>query len=167
MTTEPCAAGGAATGISPCISFDIARIMKLLPHRYPFLMVDRVVSCVPGESIAAYKNVSFNEPFFQGHFPDLPVMPGVMIMEALAQTGGLMVLSDWPQEKIDSHIFLFTGLENVKFRQPVRPGDRLDLECTMIRQKLQIWKMAGKAWVGGKLAAQGELSAAMMRRGDF
>ncbi|MDR3074351.1 MAG: 3-hydroxyacyl-ACP dehydratase FabZ [Deltaproteobacteria bacterium] len=163
MTEEPCAARGAQNGSA----FDIERIMKMLPHRYPFLLVDRVISCVPGEYIAAYKNVSFNEPFFQGHFPDLPVMPGVLIMEALAQAGGLMVLADWPQEKIAGHIFLFSGLENVKFRQPVRPGDRLDLECALIRRKLQLWKMSGKAWVDGKLAAQGELSAAMMRKGDF
>ena len=171
MTTEPCAGESAATGISPGISpgisFDIARIMDILPHRYPFLMVDRVVSCVPGQSIVAYKNVSFNEPFFLGHFPNLPVMPGVMIMEALAQAGGLMVLAEWPQEKIDGHVFLFTGMENVKFRQPVKPGDRLDLECSLIRHKLKLWKLSCKAVVDGKLAAQGELSAAMMSRGDF
>lgn len=148
-------------------SFNISRIMELLPHRYPFLLVDRVIACEPGKSISAYKNITFNEPFFQGHFPNLPVMPGVLIMEALAQAGGLLVLADWDQEKIAKHIFLFTGMDNVKFRQPVRPGDRLDLECTMIRHKMRLWKMSGKAWVDGKLAAQGELSAAMMGRGDF
>lgn len=155
------------TDVPNGVSFDIARIMELLPHRYPFLMVDRVVSCVPNERITAYKNVTFNEPFFQGHFPNLPVMPGVLIMEALAQAGAFMVVADWPQEKIDANIFLFTGMEHVRFRQPVRPGDRLDLECVMTRQKLQLWKMTSKAWVEGKLAAQGELSASMMRKGDL
>lgn len=145
-------------------SMDIRRILACLPHRYPFLLVDRVVSYVPGKSIIAYKNVSFNEPFFQGHFPDLPVMPGVLIMEALAQTGGLMVIADWPPEKIAGSIFLFSGMDGVKFRQPVRPGDRLDLECSLVRQKLLLWKMSAKAWVDGKLVAQGELSAAMMDR---
>lgn len=148
------------------ISLDIHNIMGMLPHRYPFLLVDRVVSCVPGERIQAYKNVSFNEPFFQGHFPGLPVMPGVLIMEGLAQAGALMVIAGWDKEKIDANLFLFTGMENVKFRQPVRPGDRLDFECAMTRHKLLIWKMTGKAWVDGKLAAQGELAAAMTRRQD-
>ena len=146
---------------------DIKRILGCLPHRYPFLLVDRVVSCVPNQGIRAYKNVSFNEPFFQGHFPGLPVMPGVLIMEALAQAGGLMVLSGWPEDQIADSIFLFSGMENVKFRQPVVPGDRLDLECVLVRRKLQLWKMAGKALVNGKVAAQGELTAAMTRRGEL
>jgi len=149
------------------VSMDITRIMECLPHRYPFLLVDRVVSCIPGEHILAYKNISFNEPFFQGHFPNLPVMPGVLIMEALAQAGGLLVLADWPQEKIDGHIFLFSGMDNVKFRQPVRPGDRLDLECTLTRQKLSLWRMAAKARIDGKLAAQADLSAVMMPKGEM
>ena len=157
---------GADSGESG-FSMDIKRIMECLPHRYPFLMVDGVVSCIPNDRIYAYKNVSFNEPFFQGHFPDLPVMPGVLIMEALAQAGGLMVLSGWSEEKVADHIFLFSGMDNVKFRQPVRPGDRLDLECVLVRQKLLLWKMSGKALVNGKLAAQGELTAAVTRRGDI
>ena len=162
MSNEPCGCA-VATGLS----MDIKRILDCLPHRYPFMLVDRVVSCVPGEHILAYKNVSFNEPFFQGHFPDLPVMPGVLIMEALAQAGGLMVLADWQKERIDDSIFLFSGMDNVKFRQPVRPGDRLDLECTLVRHKLALWKMTGKAFVDGKLAAQADLSAAMMVKGEM
>ena len=162
MSNEP---GDCSTAVG--LSMDIKRILDCLPHRYPFLLVDRVVSCVPGEHIMAYKNVSFNEPFFQGHFPELPVMPGVLIMEALAQAGGLMVLADWPKDKIDGSIFLFSGMDNVKFRQPVRPGDRLDLECSLVRHKLSLWKMTGKAWVDGKLAAQADLSAAMMTKGEM
>ena len=146
---------------------DIKQILSRLPHRYPFLLVDRVVSCVRKERIHAYKNVSMNEPFFQGHFPGLPVMPGVLIMEALAQAGALLVLADWSEEVIADSIFLFSGMENVKFRQPVVPGDRLDLECVLTRHKLQLWKMSGKALVDGKLAAQGELTAAVMRRGEL
>ena len=94
-------------------TMDIARIMSLLPHRYPFLLVDRVVECVPGDHIIAYKNVSINEPFFQGHFPGAPVMPGVLILEALAQAGGLLALSD-SKEDYSNKLFLFTGLEGVK-----------------------------------------------------
>lgn len=162
MTGESLA--GAENG---AVSLDIMRIMELLPHRYPFLLVDRVVSCVPGKSMVAYKNVSVNEPFFQGHFPNLPVMPGVLIIEALAQAGGLMVLADWPVEKVKEHVFLFSGMENVKFRQPVRPGDRLDLECTLLRSRLQLWKIESKAFVDGKLAAEAELTAAMAPREAF
>lgn len=103
---------------------DIQRILQLLPHRYPFLLVDRVVECVPGSHIRAYKNVSINEPFFQGHFPGAPIMPGVLILEALAQTGGLLAAAGL--EGLENKLFLFTGLDGVKFRRQVLPGDRLD-----------------------------------------
>ena len=144
------------------IHFDIRKILSFLPHRYPFLLVDRVLEYVPGQSIKAHKCVSFNEPFFQGHFPGLPVMPGVLIMEALAQAGGIMVVAERPAEELHNLIFLFTGMENVRFRHPVYPGDRLDLECSLVRKKLQLWKISGRALVDGKLAAEGELTAAIM-----
>ena len=147
------------------ISFDIQRILTLLPHRYPFLLVDRVVECVPGESIVAYKNVSMNEPFFQGHFPGLPVMPGVLILEALAQAAALVAASG--MENPEDKIYLFTGLEGVRFRAPVRPGDRLELRCTMLRRKMQLCKLEGKASVDGKLAAEAELTAALTDRASF
>ena len=135
-------------------SFDIRKILEFLPHRYPFLLVDRVNEIVDGEYIKAHKCVSFNEPFFQGHFPGVPVMPGVLIIEALAQAGGLLVL-------------LFSGLEKVRFRRPVFPGDRLDLECRLIRHKLKLWKMEGRAYVDGVLAAEAEITAAVTDRGDM
>ncbi len=146
---------------------DIKRILDILPHRYPFLLVDRVVACEFNKSISAYKCVSINEPFFQGHFPRQPVMPGVLIMEALAQAGGIMVLLDIPAETLQDKLLLFTGMENVRFRRPVVPGDRLDLECTMIRQKLRLSKIMGRALVDGVLAAEGELTAAVMNREDM
>ncbi len=147
------------------IQMDIGQIMRLLPHRYPFLLVDRVVECLPGSHIKAYKNVSFNEPFFQGHFPDLPIMPGVLILEALAQAGGLLAASDMGDT--GDKVFLFTGLDDVKFRRPVRPGDRLDLECSDLRKKMNICKMRAKASVDGKLAAEALITAAVADRKNF
>lgn len=152
-----------ATTIQP-LTMDIAKIMSLLPHRYPFLLVDRVVECVPGDHIRAYKNVSINEPFFQGHFPGAPVMPGVLILEALAQTGGLLALSGSSTEEFSNKLFLFTGLDGVKFRRQVVPGDRLELTCCNIRRKLQLCKMDAKAFVDGKLAAEAHISAAIADR---
>ena len=112
-------------------SFDIRKILEFLPHRYPFLLVDRVNEIVDGEYIKAHKCVSFNEPFFQGHFPGVPVMPGVLIIEALAQAGGLLVLHGFDPSETAGKLFLFSGLEKVRFRRPVFPGDRLDLECRL------------------------------------
>ncbi len=141
---------------------DLQHILSILPHRYPFMLVDRVVECVPGSHIKAYKNVTYNEPFFQGHFPDLPIMPGVLILEALAQVGGLLGVAD--MEDTSSKLFLFTGLDNVKFRRQVVPGDRLDLECSNPKWKLQLCKMDAKAYVDGKLVAQATITAAITDR---
>ncbi len=157
------------TGTSPEASpamngMNIQRIMDLLPHRYPFLMVDRVTRCEPGKYLDAYKCVSINEPFFQGHFPGLPVMPGVLIIESMAQAGGLLVLAGLDESAVKDSVFLFTGIENVRFRKPVHPGDRLELHCELVRQKLRLWKMRGTAHVDGALAAEAELTAAIMPR---
>ena len=160
MTEQP-QAGSLPTAL------DIQRIMSYLPHRYPFLLVDRVTSIESPRYIDAYKCVSINEPFFQGHFPDLPVMPGVLIVEALAQAGGLLVLVGQDEAVVNSSIFLFTGIENVRFRKPVVPGDKLDLHCELVRQKMRLWKMRGTAHVDGVLAAEAELTAAIVPRGDF
>lgn len=138
---------------------DIQRILSILPHRYPFLLVDRVVECVPGSHIKAYKNVSVNEPFFQGHFPGVPIMPGVLILEALAQTGGLLAAAGMGD--LADKLFLFTGLDGVKFRRQVVPGDRLDLECSNMRMKLKLCKMEARAFVDGKLAAEARITAAI------
>lgn len=140
-------------------AMDIQRILQILPHRYPFLLVDRVTECVPGSHIKAYKNVTFNEPFFQGHFPDAPIMPGVLILEALAQTGGLLATAGL--DNLTGKLFLFTGLDGVKFRKQVVPGDRLDLECSDLRMKLKLCKMQARAFVDGKLAAEAQITAAI------
>lgn len=141
--------------------------MAHLPHRYPFLLVDRVVDVEPGKSIVAYKNVSMNEPFFQGHFPGLPVMPGVLIMEALAQAGGIMTLCNYSEEERDGKIFLFSSMDKVRFRRPVVPGDRLELRCYTGRQKLRLVKMSGEAFVDGVKVAEGELTAAVTMAGEI
>lgn len=142
------------------LPIDINRIMSLLPHRYPFLLVDRVVEYTAGESIRAYKNVTINEPFFQGHFPGAPIMPGVLILEALAQTGGILASLSL-QDNLEDKLFLFTGLDNVKFRRQVIPGDRLDLECANMRMKLKLCKMEARAYVDGKLACEALITAAL------
>lgn len=148
-------------------NFDIRKIMEHLPHRYPFLLVDRVLEVDPGKSIRAYKNVSMNEAFFQGHFPGMPVMPGVLIMEALAQAGGIMTLCNYSAEERAGKIFLFSSMDNVRFRKPVVPGDRLELRCTMGRQKLRLYKMNTEAYVDDVKVAEGELTAAMSMAGEM
>ena len=143
---------------------DIGQILAALPHRYPFLLVDRVVEVVKGERIHAYKNVSYNEEFFQGHFPGRPVMPGVLQLEALAQTGGLLAYdtSPWDSNKL----VLFMSMDKVKFRRIVTPGDRLDLHVTIDRVKGSIWKFKGEARVEGQVASEAELMAMIADRKD-
>lgn len=144
------------------LSMDIQHILSVLPHRYPFLLVDRVTECVAGSHIKAYKNVTFNEPFFQGHFPGVPIMPGVLILEALAQAGALLATADMGD--ISGKLFLFTGLDGVKFRKQVVPGDQLHLECCNLRKKLNLCKMEAKAYVDGNLAVEAAITAAIADR---
>ena len=140
-------------------------ILRYLPHRYPFLLVDRVTRITPGKSIVAHKCVTFNEHFFQGHFVGHPVMPGVLIIEALAQAGGLLVFTGMNEADYANKVVLFTGIEKAKFRKPVIPGDRLDLECRKVGNRLNIWKIEGQAKVDGKLAAESLMTAALVDAG--
>lgn len=141
-------------------------ILDLLPHRYPFLLVDRVLSFEPMKSIHAVKCVSINEPFFQGHFPAYPVMPGVLILEALAQAGGIMVIKSLAPEDTLGKIFMFTGMEKVRFRRPVFPGDKLHLHVTYERHKLGLWRTNATAMVDEKVVTQGILTASVVPRED-
>ncbi len=138
---------------------NIEQILSLLPHRYPFLLVDRVTELVPGERAAGYKNITVNEPFFNGHFPGEPIMPGVLIVEALAQVGALAVLSV-PEYK--GKLALFAGINQMRFKQVVKPGDRLDLFVSLIGVKAGIGKGRAEAQVEGKTAASGELMFAVV-----
>ena len=131
---------------------DIRQIMKILPHRYPFLLVDRIVEFEPGVRIRGIKNVTFNEPFFMGHFPDAPVMPGVLIIEAMAQTGGVLALSS--RSDGPGSLVYFMGIDQARFRRPVTPGDQLVMECKVLKLKSRVCQMEGKAYVDGELAAE-------------
>ena len=144
--------------MSEGFSMDIRAVLAQLPHRYPFLLVDRVVECVPGERIEAIKNVTVNEPFFPGHFPGNPVMPGVIILEALAQAAGILAFKTAGVVPDESSRFYFVGIDNARFRKPVVPGDRLVLKATLERAIRGIWKFETVAEVDGSVAA----SATMM-----
>lgn len=135
--------------------------MKRIPHRYPFLLVDRVLELEPGVSARGYKNVSANEPFFQGHFPDYLVMPGVLITEALAQLGAITILSC---NEYKEKLALFAGIDKLRFRKQVIPGDRLDMEVAVNRVKGPIGKATVKAWVDGEVATEGEIMFALVDR---
>jgi len=137
---------------------DILAIMQRLPHRYPFLLIDRIVRFVPGEQIVALKNVTMNEPFFQGHFPAKPVMPGVLIIEALAQAGGILAAEIRGPEK-QGEIIYFMGMDAVRFRKPVVPGDQLMLAARVLKMRSRVAKMAGRALVDGQLVSEAELMA--------
>ncbi len=139
-------------------TYDILKIMDLLPHRYPFIMIDRIVELTPGEKIVALKNVTINEPFFQGHFPGGPIMPGVLIIEAMGQAGAILALESFPEKKKSSLIF-FMGMDKVKFRKPVVPGDQLILEMQILRQRALVFKMFGIAFVDKNRVAEAEMMA--------
>ena len=135
------------------LDLDVKEIQKILPHRYPFLLVDRIVELEPQKRIVGLKNVTINEPWFAGHFPDYPIMPGVLIVEAMAQTGGVLLLRDVPDR--EGKVVLFTSIEEAKFRRPVVPGDQLRLELEVLALRNTVCKMRARATVDGRLVAEG------------
>ena len=137
---------------------DVKEILKSIPHRYPFLLVDRIVEIDGNEKVVGIKNVTINDNFFQGHFPHHPVMPGVLICEAMAQVGAIFA-HNARGGIADDKVFVLTGLDNVKFKRPVEPGDQLRMELTCLKRRGSFWKMQGIATVDGKLVAQAEISA--------
>ncbi len=141
---------------------EIREIMERIPHRYPFLLVDRVIELVPQQRIVAIKNVAINEPFFQGHFPGAPVMPGVLILEALAQAGAVLLLTDIPNRA--SKLVYFTGINEARFRRPVVPGDQILLTMEVLKLRSRTCKMRGTAEVDGELAAEAEIMSALVER---
>jgi beta-hydroxyacyl-ACP dehydratase FabZ len=146
----------------PTPKWDIEWILSVLPHRYPLLLVDRVLELEPGRRIAAIKNVTVNEPFFVGHFPGRPVVPGVLLIEGMAQAGGLLLLSDLPDRA--NKLLYFAAIEEAKFRRPVVPGDQIRYEVEVLRLRSTYCKLAGKALVDGQLAAEAVCSSAMVDR---
>ncbi len=136
---------------------DVRAILDLLPHRYPFLLVDRVLEIESGKRIVALKNVTINEPFFVGHFPHLPVMPGVLQIEALAQAAGILSFQTMGRKSDDRSVYYFVGIDNARFKRPVVPGDQLRLEVEIVRVARSLWKYSGRALVDGQIAAQADL----------
>jgi len=143
-------------------TLEIREIIDRIPHRYPFLLVDRVIEVVPGQRVVAVKNVTINEPFFQGHFPGAPVMPGVLIIEALAQAGAVLLLSDVPDRA--SKLLYFTAIDEARFRRPVVPGDQLRLTTEVLKLRARICKMHGRAEVDGEVVAEADVMCAIVER---
>jgi 3-hydroxyacyl-[acyl-carrier-protein] dehydratase len=139
---------------------DIHDVLKHLPHRYPFLLIDRVLECIPGKSLIALKNVSYNEPFFIGHFPQRPVMPGVLILEALAQATGILAFRSTESVPSDGALYYLVGIDNGRFKQPVEPGDQLILEVELSRNVRNIWKFSTEARVGNEVVASADVMCA-------
>jgi 3-hydroxyacyl-[acyl-carrier-protein] dehydratase len=141
-------------------SMDIHEVLQYLPHRYPFLLIDRVLNCTPGESLTAVKNVTVNEPFFQGHFPHRPVMPGVMILEAMAQATGILAFRTTQTRPSEHLLYYLVGIDDARFKQPVVPGDQLIIEVRAERNMRGLWKFSAEAKVEGKLVANANLMCA-------
>ncbi len=140
---------------------DVREIMRLLPHRYPFLLIDRVLSCESGKEIVALKNVTVNEPYFGGHFPNFPVMPGVLIIEAMAQASALLAFKTFDLARADSNVFYFVGIDDARLKKPVTPGDQLIVKAQILRSIKGIWKFTGQAYVDDKLVSQASLMCTM------
>ena len=144
---------------------DIADILKYLPHRYPFLLIDRVLEMEPDKRILALKNVTFNEPFFTGHFPHLPVMPGVLVVEAMAQAAGVLSFATMGRHSDENSVFYFAGIDEARFKRPVVPGDQLKLEVAILRKSRMLWKFKGTATVDGQVVAEAQLMCALREIG--
>lgn len=144
------------------MTLDIQEILDLLPHRYPFLLIDRVVEFEPAKRLVAIKNVTINEPCFQGHFPGYPIMPGVLVVEAMAQAGGIILMHELPDRA--EKLIVFTGIERAKFRRPVVPGDQLRIEIGVLSFRTRAGRIEGKAYVDGKLACEATLSCRVVPR---
>ena len=142
---------------------DIAEIMSILPHRYPLLLIDRILEIDPKKRIVAIKNITFNEPQFTGHFPDYPIMPGVLMIEAIAQAGGALLLNEIPDR--DQKLMVFTGIDDAKFRKPVIPGDQVRIEVTVLNWRTSAVRMRGVATVDGKVACEATVMCALTNRG--
>lgn len=141
---------------------DVVEIQKILPHRFPFLLVDRITALTPGESIEGFKNITIGEQIFQGHFPDHPIYPGVMIIEGMAQAGGVLAFKSMDEEKQEDtkeKVVYFMSIDNAKFRNPVRPGDQLVYKLSVLKHRGNIWVLDAKAYVDDKLVAEAELKA--------
>lgn len=147
---------------TPAPVLDVNQIQQLLPHRYPFLLIDRVIEMTRKERIVALKNVTINEPYFAGHFPGYPIMPGVLIVESMAQAGGALLLSEVPDR--DGKLMFFTGIERAKFRRPVLPGDTLRLEVEVLAWRSAAVRMQGKAFVGDKLCCEAVITCQLVNR---
>ena len=143
---------------------DINEILNILPHRYPFLLIDRVTDLKVGESLTAYKNVTYGEQIFQGHFPGHPIYPGVMIIEGMAQAGGVLAFKSMPDDDLSGKVVYFMSIDKAKFRKPVRPGDKLEYKISVIKHKGRIWVLKGEAYIDGVLATEAELQAMIMDR---
>ncbi|MHB8231324.1 MAG: 3-hydroxyacyl-ACP dehydratase FabZ [bacterium] len=144
----------------------IREILNLLPHRYPFLMIDKVLSLEKGKSITAIKNTTINEPYFQGHFPSYPVMPGVLILEALAQTGGILAYKTEEDDDLKNKLTYFMGIDKARFRKPIFPGSTIVLNVELLKRRQFVWVFSGRAEVEGKLCAEAELMASFLPKQD-
>jgi 3-hydroxyacyl-[acyl-carrier-protein] dehydratase len=139
------------------VALNISEILRILPHRYPFLLIDRVIEVDPDKRIVALKNVSINEPFFLGHFPGAPVMPGVLTIEAMAQAGAVLGLLERKPDDLPDALVYFMGIDEARFRRPIVPGDQMRIAVETIRRKATVWKMRGEVWVGSEMAAEATL----------
>ena len=143
------------------VDMSVEEVLRYLPHRYPFLLIDRVLECTPGTSLVALKNVTINEPFFPGHFPHRPVMPAVLILEAMAQATGILALRTLDRLPSESSMYYFVGIDNARFRHPVAPGDQLIIEIDLVRTMRGIWKVAGRGRGGTKVVATADIMGAL------